>query len=86
MIRLDRVGKTFRGGDGAAVEALRDVSLEVAAGEFVALAFARGEVGHRELQHRGGRFDAGGEQGDGDDQDGGGHGSFLPVRSVAGVR
>ncbi|MBX9699970.1 MAG: ABC transporter ATP-binding protein [Acetobacteraceae bacterium] len=42
MIRLAHVGKTFRGRDGSAVEALCEVSLQVAEGEFVAIVGASG--------------------------------------------
>ncbi|MBV1796504.1 ABC transporter ATP-binding protein [Siccirubricoccus sp. G192] len=41
MIRLERVGKTFPGREGG-VEALREVSLRVAPGEFVAIVGASG--------------------------------------------
>ncbi len=42
MIALDRVGKIFRGRDGASVEALGEVSLRAAPGEFVAIVGASG--------------------------------------------
>jgi len=42
VIRLDRVGKTFKGRDGSAVEALRDVSFTVGEREFVAVVGASG--------------------------------------------
>jgi NitT/TauT family transport system ATP-binding protein len=37
MIRLSGVGKNFHGQDGAQIEALRDITLHVAPGEFVAI-------------------------------------------------
>ncbi len=42
MIALERVGKRFAGRDGGVVEALRDITLSVAAGEFVAIVGASG--------------------------------------------
>jgi ABC-type lipoprotein export system ATPase subunit len=42
MIELSHVAKTYRRGDGSAVEALRDMSFKVAKGEFVTIRGASG--------------------------------------------
>ncbi|HYF09601.1 MAG TPA: ABC transporter ATP-binding protein [Acetobacteraceae bacterium] len=42
MIRIAHTHKTFRGRDGTAVEALRDISFDMAEGEFVAIVGASG--------------------------------------------